>query len=106
MSLHVNGSSGNLSQACCLQVKIQKKRIMQKMKKRISLFFLSAMLLGLPALSNLSSSISNIWAIAGIWSEDKVLQTGAVVIEVGAGAALAVGAICPPQFVGFAVVGG
>lgn len=79
---------------------------MNKMKKRISLFFLGAMLLGLPVLSNLSSSLSNVWAIAGIWSGDKVLQSGAVVIEVGAASALAVGAICPPQFVGFAVVGG
>lgn len=63
------------------------------------------MLLGMPLLSNLSTSISDAWAIAGIYSESKELQAGAVIIETGAGAAFALGAICPPQWVGFAVIG-
>ena len=75
------------------------------MKKPMAMLMFALTLTILPMLSNLAMSKSQAWAIAGIWSEYKVLQTGAVVIETAAGAAFALGAICPPQWVGFAVVG-
>lgn len=75
------------------------------MKKKVSLFLFSSMLFVIPLLSNLSTSMSDAWAIAGIYADSNELQAGAVVIETGAGIAFALGAICPPQWVAFAVVG-
>ena len=67
------------------------------------------MIFALPLFSTLSTASSNAMAIASIWVDDKkgasVLATGAVLFEAGGGAALALGAICPPQFVGLALVG-
>lgn len=77
-----------------------------KKQRKISAVLFGATLFILPLLANLSKGVAGAYAIAGIWTGDEVLQTGAVVIETGAAAAFALGAICPPQFVAFAVVGG
>lgn len=78
-------------------------------KKKLSAALFSTILMLMPAMAVLSDSLSNAYAIAGIWAggtEGKVLGTIGVAVEVGAGAAFALGAICPPQFVGLAVIGG
>lgn len=75
------------------------------MKKKISSLLFGLVVIGLPLLSNLATSQGQAYGIASIWTESKVLATGAVMFEAAAGVGLAVGAICPPQAVALILAG-
>jgi hypothetical protein len=76
------------------------------LKKKTSALFFGLILFILPLVSSVSNSTSEGFALASIWSDgDPVFASAAVIVETGAGVALALGAICPPQFAVWAIVG-
>lgn len=76
------------------------------LKKKVSALFFALMLTTIPLVSSYSDSTSEGLALASIWSDgDPVFASAAVVVETGAGVALALGAICPPQFAAYAIFG-